>query len=69
MDMTKQYRAELRDLKRNKSKLSRDYKAVQRDVRKRTAELERYQRHAARNFVKAAFHINKRIAILEGRLS
>jgi len=69
MNMTKVYRAELRDLKRNKKAVERDYAAHIAAHNKLHKRWQREHLLASRACVKAKTRINKRIAILEGRLS
>lgn len=80
LDMTKVYRAELRDLKRNKTAVQRGLRKVslgsartlKQLARAHRAEAQKVQRAlslANRAATKATARINQRIAILEGRLS
>jgi hypothetical protein len=69
LNMTRVWRAELKDLKRNQRKMEGDHKAFQRDLVKRTKELAREMTRSDRAYRKAATVANRRILILEGRLS
>lgn len=68
-NMNKQWRAELRDLKRNKKKVLRDYDVVWREQNKICVAAERIMGRARKASNKAIDRMAKREAILRGRLS
>jgi hypothetical protein len=69
MNMNKEYRAELRTLKKAERKLWRDCKAAVRDFNREIAALEKRKDRAVRNTHTAVAKIDRRAAILEGRLA
>jgi hypothetical protein len=80
MNMNKEYRAELRGLKKAKAKIERDYRgclqAIHREDRRAFEECSRKRRalardagRAAKAMTRATARITNRIAVLEGRLS
>jgi hypothetical protein len=67
--MKKEYRAELKSLRKNRRVVTNDWKAF---VKSKRAELRKFTtavNRAERGVVCAVSHFDKRIAILEGRLS
>jgi hypothetical protein len=69
MNMTKAYRAELRDLKQAERKIQRDYKSVIAGLDKHRRALEISYNRAIHGRGRALNKIKRRQAILEGRLS
>ena len=73
LNMNKTYRAELRDLKRNRRKIERDLKKAYRDAQRAREQVIRttilFLKRADKGAVKALTFIDRRIGILEGRLS
>lgn len=78
--MNKQYRAEIRALKKARAKILRDEARLERELeaanrkaifycKKERAALRREMDRSRRRVEKSSSKINKRIAILEGRLS
>ena len=72
LNMKKQYRAELRDLKRNRNKVERDLRKVYLDVQKArekvTRDGARLCERASKSARKEIAAIDRRILTLEGRL-
>jgi hypothetical protein len=66
---TKQLRAELKDLRRNRRGIVRDFSAMVRRHTKEIAAIKREQITALKNCNRAAARIDQRISILNGRLS
>ncbi len=73
LNMTKAYRAELRDMKRNRKKVERDlrkaYLDAQRCREKVIRETNRFLVRAEKCAKKALVAIDRRIGVIEGRLS
>jgi F0F1-type ATP synthase membrane subunit b/b' len=67
--MTKEYRAELRVLRKNRKKVVADFRKELKAIAREEKQLARRHARAAAGTGKACIHIDKRIAILEGRLS
>ncbi len=69
MNMNKEYRAELRILKRSRKNVRKDWA---RCLKTNAAQMRKFEREAAaatKRANRATEHLDKRIAILEGRLS
>lgn len=80
MNMNKEYRAELRGLKKAKAKIERDQKNHERvlmrcnrqaemNFRRQLAANDRDRKRSLKASTKASARITNRIAVLEGRLS
>lgn len=69
MNMTKQYRTELRVLRKSKAKLERDFVQFEREHQKKAKALRRDHQRSVQSVAKSMNRIDERIAILEGRLS
>lgn len=67
--MAREYRAELKDLKRNRRKISGDSKKAQRDLDRQISKLTRDKVRGVGAAIKHTIRIDRRIAILEGRLA
>lgn len=69
MNMKKEYRAELKALARAQKKLHRDYVLHERNTLKQIAALQRSIKKGEHATNKEIQRINKRRAILEGRIN
>jgi hypothetical protein len=69
LDMKKEYRAELKQLKAAERKVLRDSRAAVRGYHREQAKLERAHARAVRAVHKMLTRITRRKAILEGRLA
>jgi hypothetical protein len=69
MNMNKQYRAEIRQLRRNSRKVQSDFKILTRDCEADLRSLVRFHMRTKKRVEREEARINRRIAILEGRLS
>jgi hypothetical protein len=69
LNMSRVWRDELKTLRRNRRKLDSDHNAFSRDLKKKFLALERELNRGGRAHHKMKASIDRRIAILEGRLS
>jgi hypothetical protein len=69
MTMTKEYRAELKQLRAAKKILTRDLAKADREIKKTISQLQRTSAARAVRTQRETRKIDTRIAILEGRLS
>jgi hypothetical protein len=80
LDMTREYRAELKDLRRNRAKVARDLvrdhritlkagRQLAREMKQRERALHRDYTRRTRAAAKVLATLDRRVGILEGRLS
>jgi len=69
LNMNREYRDELRTLKKHRRKVGSDWMAFYRGNRRAVVKLERELKRGLRAFDKTMKAIDRRAAILEGRLS
>lgn len=68
-NMKKEYRSELKILRKNRSHVLRDWKAFAKQCRGRLRVIARELNTVERNVTRNLARFDKRIAILKGRLS
>lgn len=68
MNMNKEYRAELKQLAKTEKKIKQDYKKLTRDTTRAMAELNRSTQRGRVATNRELARIEKRRAILQGRL-
>ena len=69
INMNKQYRSEIRDLKRHRRELIKTYNAERRQANRELAATGRELARITRGMEKALAGLDRRVAILSGRLS
>jgi uncharacterized protein YyaL (SSP411 family) len=69
LNMAREYRDELKTLRKNRRKVVRDAKKATGDLARKIKALERAHRRGGRAAQKTLALIDRRMAILEGRLS
>lgn len=69
LNMSREYRDELKTLRRHRRKVVTDYKTAQRGYAKDLRALNRAMKRCDKMVEKALAGIDRRIGILEGRLS
>jgi hypothetical protein len=69
MNMNPEYRAELRQLSKARKKVLSDYKQLYRDTDRQISALIKRRGKGLRTSTREVHRIDRRIAILEGRMS